>query len=405
MNRASFLTCLILSMLLLIPAVIGQDSGSVIEPQDPDMINPDAHISFPPPVYVVRDIVDIRGTLTLTTMRNYLVEFRPLDLDMGASDDSMALSNQWFPATSPGFAPVVDDILGSWNTVTLRDGLYEIRLTIFTGSDMPEYYRVSPIRVENNPPPFVAAEQMMAEQTMMEEVVEPTDEPEPSATPDPSPRVVAIVNSNVRAGDSTDYAVVGHLLVDQSARVRGISAFRSGWFYIELPNGRTGFIHPNIVQTQGDLSNLPRINPPPLPPTAIPIPTVPPAPQQQQTGVNLRIANVVVSPHPARCGEAYRIDVTVQNTGTAHWNGGAAIQVKDTHANSGNRVEETIIGIGQIPAGSSKSFFGHLTANTYYDEMHNINLYLDVHNEVAENDEGDNHYATAPYILQRANCN
>ncbi len=421
MNRARLLTCLIFAMLLLIPAAIGQESDSAIEPQAPDMVNPDAHISFPPPVYVVRDSVDIRGTVTLQTMRNFFVQFRPLKLGMGMSDDSEALDNQWLIATLPGAEHVVDGILGTWNIAALRDGLYEIRLTILTEGDTPEYYRVSPIRVENNPPAFVAEEQMMMaeqtmaeqaveeqtmeEQTMMEEDVEPAVEPEATATPDPSPRVIAIVNSNVRAGDSTDYAVVGHLLIDQSARIRGISAFRSGWFYIELPSGRTGFIHPNIVQTQGDLSNLPRINPPPLPPTAIPVPTDPPAQQQPQSGVNLRIANVAINPHPAVCGEAYRIDVTVQNNGTANWDGGAAIEVRDTHANSGDRVENTIIGIGQIPAGTSKSFVGHITASTYFSELHNINLYLDVNNEVAETNEGDNHHATAPYILVKGDCN
>ena len=116
-----------------------------------DMVNPEAHISFPPPVYVVRDSVDIRGTVTLADLRNFFVEFRPLVLDMMDAEDS-AEDNQWFPATLPRIAAVTDDILGAWNTVTLRDGLYELRLTINTGGDEPLYYRVSPIRVENDPP-------------------------------------------------------------------------------------------------------------------------------------------------------------------------------------------------------------------------------------------------------------
>ena len=171
MKRARILTSLVFTMLMMIPLVSGQDSANVIEPQDQDMMNPAAQISFPPPVYVVRDSVDIRGTVTVVTMRNFFVEFRPLVLDMDMSDDEEALDNQWFPATLPRIEPVEDDVLGTWNTVTLRDGLYEIRLTINTGGEMPEYVRVSPIRVENNPPEFVAEQQMMAE----EEEAEPTD--------------------------------------------------------------------------------------------------------------------------------------------------------------------------------------------------------------------------------------
>ncbi len=402
MKRARILTSLVFTMLMMIPLVSGQDSANVIEPQDQDMMNPAAQISFPPPVYVVRDSVDIRGTVTMPTMRNFFIEFRPLELDMDMSTDEEALDNQWFPATLPRIEPVEDDVLGTWNTVTLRDGLYEIRLTINTGGEMPEYVRVSPIRVENNPPEFVAEQQMMAE----EEEAEPTVDPEPVATPDPSPRVVAIVSSNVRAGDSTGYAVIGHLLIDETAKIRGISAFRSGWFYIELANGRTGFIHPNLVQIEGDLTNLPRINPPPLPPTAIPIPTVPPVVVQPvaQTNVNLRITKVVISPHPAKCGEAYRIDVTVQNNGTAQSDRGGIIEVKDSHADSGTLVERTVIGFGALPAGASQTYFGHITASTYYKEMHHINLYLDANNEVAENNEGDNHSAAAAYVLKKGNC-
>ena len=102
----------------------------------------------------------------------------------------------WSPGTVPQRSAVVDDIVGTWNTLMARDGLYELRLNINTGNG-PQYVRLSPIRVENNPP-------QLDEQLMQEEVEEPPDptaEPEPAQEPvDDSPRVVAQVNSNVRAG-------------------------------------------------------------------------------------------------------------------------------------------------------------------------------------------------------------
>ena len=225
-------------------------------------------------------------------------------------DDESAEANPWVPATLPRLLPVTDDVLGAWNTVSYRDGLYEARLVVLTSDGEPAYYRVSPLRVENSPPEFVAEQQVV-------EVIAPTDAPEPTATPDSSPRVTALVNSNVRAGDSTLYHIVGGLREGDSASIRGISSFGTGWFYIELDTGRSGFIHPNIVQAEGDLSNLRRINPPPVPPTPIPQPTAIPVAAPASTGANLRIIHVQIRPHPAVCNEAYEAQVTVINDGSA----------------------------------------------------------------------------------------
>ena len=375
------------------------------------MINPDAHISYPPPVYVVRDSVDIRGTVNLPNLVNYLVEFRPLVLDQ-AEDDS---ENQalWFPATVPQLEMVVDGILGTWNTLTARDGLYELRMTVNTEKG-PEYARLSPIRVENNPPDFVEAAEARA---MEEEAVEEAPEAEPIATDEPAeepedttPRVVALVNSNVRAGDSTGYSVVGFLLEGETAEIHGISSrgvSGSRWFFIRLENGINGFIHPNIVRTEGNMSGLRLINPPPLPPTPIPIPTAvpaPPVPAPASTGANLVFGPVVVSPHPATCGQSYRITATVRNVGNANAPSGALVEVRDTRAADGSILERTHIAFPPINAGGEATAFGHITMNLWWQELHHINLYLDINNQVAETNENDNHSATAPYVLQRGSC-
>ena len=55
--------------LMLIPLAIAQNGGGVIEPIDETSVNPDANITFPPPVYVVRDSVMFAGLRTCPISR------------------------------------------------------------------------------------------------------------------------------------------------------------------------------------------------------------------------------------------------------------------------------------------------------------------------------------------------
>ena len=406
--RARLIVLVMFSFVLLVSLTAGQSGDGVIEPLDESMVNPDANISFPPPVYVVRGSVDIRGTVTLPNIVNYLIEFRPLMLD-DAQDESDA-SSLWFPAIVLQFEPVTDDILGTWNTLTARDGLYELRLTVDT-EDGQEQARVSPIRVENNPPDFVETVIVEVAEASADEQADEPEEPETVATAEPveeaddTPRVVALVNSNVRAGDSTGYGIVGFLLEGESAEIQGVSSRGTRWFFIRMENGIGGFIHPNIVRTEGNVSSLRLINPPPLPPTVIPIPTVIPAqPVPASSGANLVFGPVVVSPHPATCGQTYRITATIRNVGNANAPSGVVVEVRDSRAADGSVLEATHIAFPPVNAGAEATAFGHITMNLHYDELHHINLYLDVNNQVAEANENDNHSATAPYVLQRGGC-
>ena len=414
---------------MLIPLASAQDGGDIIEPVGDAMVNPEANISFPPPVYVVSENVEIRGTVTLPNIRNYFVQYRSLVLDE-AEEEPL-----WFPATIQGTESVADGVLGVWNTLIDSDGLYELRMTVNTEGSDPVYVRVSPIRVENNPPAFLQAEMEMAEGAAAEDEmaegeaaegeadegaemvieVDPPEEaapeePAPTPTPeDTSPRATAIVDSNVRAGDSTQYQRVGFLLTGETAKILGISSRNTGWYFIEMASGRTGFIHPGIIRAEGDLSNLDRIAPPPPPPpTPVPIiPTAVPAPAAQpapaSSNANLVMENVVIRPHPAVCGEAYRIEVTVRNNGSAATTSGGVVRVTDTR-HDGAQPTSTDLGFGALAAGGTQRVFGHLTTSTYYNERHNINLRLDANNQVPESNENDNLHATAPYILQRGKC-
>ena len=418
--RARFIGWLLIALLTAIPLAQAQDG--VIEPASDEEVNPQANISFPPPVYVVRDSVEIRGTVTLDNLRNFFIQFRPLVLDETESDEEAP----WFPATVHQTQPVTDDVLGLWNTQTAGDGLHELRLTINTDGETPEYVRISPIRVENDVPEFLqtddeaetaeaaeAEESSEAEADPEEADLEEADPDPPEATPTPedtTPRVIAQYESNVRAGDSTQHHIAGFLATGQEARILGISSRGTGWYYIELANGRTGFIHPGIVSAEGDLSNLKRIQPPPAPlPTPVPIvptaaPVAQPQPAPASSNADLVMENVRINPHPAVCGQAYRITVTVRNVGSAATTSGGIIRVTDSRAD-GAQPTSTEIGFGALAAGAAQEgVFGHLTTSTYYNELHHINLRLDANNQVPESNENNNLHAAAPYILARGNC-
>ena len=148
-KRLFFVLMLVLSCMTL----LAQDITAFDETE----ADPNANITFPPSVYTVRGEIGVRGTAAVTGMVNYFIEFRPLVREPETIDDNTP-ERPWFPATLPGNAVVNDNVLGMWNTRTLPDGLYEIRLTINVQGNSPIFHRVSPLRVENTIPPFLDLE-------------------------------------------------------------------------------------------------------------------------------------------------------------------------------------------------------------------------------------------------------
>ncbi len=122
----------------------------------------------------------------------------------------------------------------------------------------------------------------------------PATETTTTATPtqDPTPRITitARPSGNVRAGDATVFPIVTSLPTGATARILGISSQGTGWYQIQMDDGRVGWVSPVILTTSGDLSNLPFIQPPPRPTnTPTPRPTVAPPPTSAgMIGPNLR---------------------------------------------------------------------------------------------------------------------
>ena len=393
---------LILGLMLVLIGVFvtqAQDIEPVLAPPE----DADVAISFPPPVFVISGSVEVRGTADAVDMQNYFIEYRPLVLDNPASDATPIPDEDrpWFPATIPGSQAVRNDVLGVWNTTTARDGLYELRLVVNLSSGAPQIFRVSPIRILNNP-----TEQFMSLPTRVPLQPTPTQigggggtRPTLVATPTSintgEPTVTALTDANVRQGDDVSYPRVGSLLTGESAQVIGISAFGSGWYYIELPNGRRGFIAPNIVRFSGDESDLQRIQPPP-PPT-------PPATATPITTANLQVTGLRLDPPQPTCGEPFDIYINVQNTGTGRSNASGTLNVTDRHVRTGTTGGSTIGGFPELDANASFVVVATLTINVYYEESHDIVITLDPSGQVTETNEGDNIRSTA-YTLQQGAC-
>ncbi|MCB9456425.1 MAG: SH3 domain-containing protein [Anaerolineaceae bacterium] len=385
------LTVIVLALLLAVTVSAQQ----TIEPIPDQLVNPNAHISWPPPIYVLRGQFTIRGSANLPSMTSYFIEFRPLAEDLSPQDEIAP----WFPAVLPTAAAVQDDILGVWNTTTAPDGVYELRMTINIASAEPFYFRVSPLRVENNPPPFAVTPTpqpvIQATSTSVPQVVAPTLIPTPTAF-DTTPRVTAIVDANVRRGDSTQYEVMGALLTGQSAQVVGISSFGSNWYLIQLPNGTRGWIAPSVVNASGNMANVPLVSPP-----APPTPTFTPTPAAQ---VNLVAGNITFNPASPNCAQTFNVFVDIANFGTTANTITGTISVVDTRAADGSVQQTTVGAFGVIQPGQTINVGPiPITVSTYYGEEHRISIVVDSAGQIAETNEGDNSNVKA-YTLNKASC-
>lgn len=390
----------LLILVLLLSGIAAVVSAQEITPRTPQQINPDATISWPPPVYVLRGNVELRGTANLPGMTSYFVEFRPLilTLDAAGGDDEPLEEGPWFPATLPSSLPVIDGILGAapWNTRTAPDGLYEIRLTIFRTGQDPFHFVVSPLRVENDPPPFVVDEFISPVATPIDTapVARPTLAPSPTAL-DTTPRVTAIIDANVRAGDGVGYTRIDVLRQGQVARVVGISTSGNGWYFIELPDGTRGWIAPSTVSASGDLRSVPRVNPPATP--------TPPATNTPVPSGNLSGSAPSINPNPPTCNVQFEVLVNITNIGNARTTGPATIVIRDLHVAT-NTVQASVI--REVPAldpGQNWVAGAQFIITTYYNEEHRIEVIIDPNNLVPETIETDN-YLFSSYILQRGGC-
>lgn len=386
--------------------VFAQDIAPVGEPTDPNFA-----ISFPPPVYVLNGTVDIRGSANVPSMGSYFIEFRPLVLTPGTAPTPTPNPDAeapWFPAALPQTSALQNGVLGRWNTLTAPDGLYEMRLTVNMTNGAQQYFRVSPLRIDNTT--FVAPQPTFQPTIVSRPTLAPTPTSPTGGSTSGGPRVTAAMNANVREGDSTFYNRIGTLLNGQSADIVGISPNAGRWYYIRLSNGQQGFIAPSTVSVEGDTSGLPIINPPPLPtaiPTAIPtrilataIPTA--LPTTAATGSNLAIQSVTVDPVQPICNQSTLVTVKVINNGTGQ-SPAFSIGLTDRRSSDGSTTSSTRGAVPALNAGQAFTSEMYLTVTTFYSEGHTLTIAVDSGAQVIETNEGDN-VTTYGYNLAQGGC-
>jgi uncharacterized protein YgiM (DUF1202 family) len=360
----------------------------------PGEVNPNANISWPPPVYVLRGQFAVRGSANLPNMLSYFLEFRPLEDDLSSADDTVP----WFPVTAALQAAVRDDVLGIWDTTLVEDGVYELRLTINLQNNQREFFRVAPLRVENEPPPFAVTP---AAPLPTPTTSAPPPPPQPTPTQfDPTPRatVSANVPVNVRRGDSVIYEAFAALQPGQTVTIVGRSSTGSGWYVVDLPNGQRGWVAPTVVTVSGDLSGVPFVAPPP-PPTPTPIPATP----TPAATVNLVAGNFRFDPPSPTCNQTFNVYLDVANFGTTA-NPSGLISVQDFRVADGSLQVSTVGAIPIIQPGQTVNVGPiPLTVSTFYDEQHRLVITLDPGNLIPETSETDN-TIIAVYTLQKGVC-
>lgn len=409
MHKAKWLVLLLVVLGVIVgPAAAQIDLVPPLAPAIGQNINPNANISWPPPVYVLRNEFEIRGSVNLPNLSNYYIEYRPYNADLTLAEQA----DLWFPVSLPSNAAVQNDVLATWDTSTVPDGVYELRLTVNTAGAAPILAYVRPIRVENEPPPFVTLEPgpavtlqpgviptltlPPARPTATATVFVPTQVP-PTATPDPTPRAtISVARANVRTGDSTQYNVITSYSEGQTFPILGISARGTGWFLIQQPNGNNAWVAPSVVTVSGNTASVPRIMPPPPPVTPTPIPTATPI-----TQANLVAGIVQITPSQPVCAQTFNVGFDVANLGSTQTLTGGVVSLQDVH--NGQVQESTIGGFPVLNPGQTFRVEMPLTVDTFYNEAHTLVLIIDPGNQIPETNESDNRREIT-YTLAKGSC-
>jgi hypothetical protein len=211
---------------------------------------------------------------------------------------------------------------------------------------------------------------------------------------------------NLREGDSTVFRIIVTLPNGTSARIRGISNRGTGWYYVQLDDGRLGWMSPEIVQTSGNLTGLPQVAPPPLPaPTAAPPPVVAPTglPPAATSNANLVAGVVVLEPGQPVCAQTFVVGFDVANLGSERTAASGTVSLVNVRAADGSQQGSTVGGFPVLEPNQTFRVTMPLTISTFYNETHRITLVIDPGNQIPENNKSDN-TRTIEYTLQKGNC-
>jgi hypothetical protein len=109
---------------------------SIVQAQSDDVV-----ITSPEALAELSGVVEITGTVNPSTLRGYYLEVAP-------SNQNPA-SATWTPVTLGSGRPVTDGVLGEWDTTTLPDGSYTLRLRVVLTSGETDEVLVRPLSIAN----------------------------------------------------------------------------------------------------------------------------------------------------------------------------------------------------------------------------------------------------------------
>lgn len=142
---------ILLTPIFLIASVAAAIPATSAEKQ----ISAEVAVQSPRPGEAVQGVVPVIGNTDIDGFQSY-------ELAFAFAEDA---TETWFPIHS-STQPVANDLLGEWNTTTLTDGTYSIRMRVEISEGEAITILVEGLRVRNYSP------------------IE-TDTPAPTATPDP----------------------------------------------------------------------------------------------------------------------------------------------------------------------------------------------------------------------------
>ena len=324
--------------------------------------SPNALITNPLIVSELHGTVQVQGTVNSTGLKNFFLETRALNDD--ASEPAASVS--WSPVTLPAAKPVQADVLGSWDTTLLPDGLYELRLNVVaTDPNQPStYFVVTPLRISNAP--YLT----MTPGATMQRV-----------TNTGTPIITASMTSNVRAGDSIGFPVIGYLQHGSSATILGISNTGSGWYYVQLADGSKGWISPVVGVVSGDISTIATVV---APAPIIVTPTL--------VASALLLNGIVLSPAAPECGSVFTVAVNVNNPSNGTTAAGT-VYVQDVDLTSKTVTVTATANLPALNPGANYVLSIPLTVVTYYNQPHQVQVTVAGSQIVAN------------YTLAQAQCN
>jgi len=122
-----------LTLLLLILGLL----SVVVTAQDEQL-----RLDWDPAQNSVTGTIELTGTANIPNQQIFFVE-------AATYDPANPVAAQWTPIVLPQFVPVTDSVLGSWDTTSFPDGIYQIRLHAVNQNSDSMFYALAPIAVNN----------------------------------------------------------------------------------------------------------------------------------------------------------------------------------------------------------------------------------------------------------------